>query len=132
MTSTPSGITLPFNCSTLCSTRSATPTAFSPGFFVLPFTLDRLPPGTNVYASIGLSQVNTSFAANAPDPHFSAEAWISSFTVYLTDGSESAPQTPDSPLFFLNSIFIQNCATITFELAVNRADAIAQITVFEL
>src|SRR5437763_9656181 len=61
----------------------------APGFFLQRFTLDPLPQGTNVYANISLSFVDTLFAANDPDPKFSVEAFVESWTFYQSDGTES-------------------------------------------
>ena len=52
----------------------------APGFFVIRFTLDPLPLGTNVYANISLSDVNTLFARNDPDPKFASTAFVESWT----------------------------------------------------
>jgi hypothetical protein len=46
----------------------------APDYFFVAFDLDPLPPGTNAYANISLSEVGP-FPGN-PDPKFSADAWI--------------------------------------------------------
>lgn len=99
----------------------------APGFFFLEDTVGPFPLGTNVYASIALSQVNTLFSGNDPDPTFAVEGFVISWTFYNPDGTESAPQGGVS--FTQNAIAIQNCATITFALAGERVAAIAQINV---
>jgi hypothetical protein len=99
-------------------------------FFVQRSTLDPFPPGTNVYANISLSSVNTLFASNAPDPKFAAIAFVESWTVYNPDGTQSQPQAGMG--FNQNAIFIENCATITFVLFGERVAALAQIDVFTL
>jgi hypothetical protein len=100
----------------------------APGFFivrdVLPFA-----PGTNVYASISLSEVNTEFAANDPNPKFSTTAFVESWTFYNPDGSESEPQLGG---FTQNAVEVENCATIKFTLVGDRVAAIAQINIFTL
>lgn len=91
------------------------------------FTLPALPQGTNVYANISLSQVNTLFEGNSPDPTFTANAFIDSWTVYNPDGTQSSPQSGNG--FVQNAVELENCATITFILFVERAWAIAQINI---
>jgi len=101
----------------------------APIFFFQEFTLDPLPPGTNVYASISLSDVNTLFAGNTPDPTFVATAYIESWTFYQPDGTESDPQTGNL-LFNQNAVWVENCARIKFALFRERVVASAQINVF--
>ena len=99
----------------------------SPGFFVLDFD-ERFRPGTNVYASISLSQVNTLFFRNADDPKFAATAFIEGWTVYEADGSESPLLGPGID-FTQNAVAVDNCASIRFALAGERVTAIAQINI---
>jgi hypothetical protein len=94
-------------------------------FFLLEDKLT-FPPGTNVYANISLSQVNTSFADN---PKFNAEAFISSWTFFQADGTESAPQGGIGK-FTNSAIRMDDCASIVFTLAGTGVTAIAQINVF--
>jgi hypothetical protein len=105
----------------------------APSFHQILFTLPRLPPGTNVYASISLSEVNTRFDSNDTDPKFAVNAQVSSFTFYNPDGTESTPQTTPQtgpPTTLKNAISVENCATITFVLSGSRVAAFAQISVF--
>jgi hypothetical protein len=105
----------------------------APGFFVQRFTLDPLPPGTNVYANVSLSDINTLFYRNDPDPKFAATAFVDSWTVYEPDGTQSAPQQgPLRANFNQNAIWVENCATITFALIGWRAEATAQINILTL
>lgn len=97
--------------------------------FLQTFTLDRLPPGTNVYATIALSEVNTRFFANSDNPKFAAVAVIASWTTYQPDGTES-PVRPGSSEFPQNAVSIENCARITFYLFGVHVAATAQINVF--
>jgi hypothetical protein len=97
-------------------------------FLVQEFTLDPLPPGTNVYANISLSDVNTLFEASDPDPKFAATAFIESWTFYKPDGSESAPEPGMG--FNQNAVAVENCARIKFALVGQRVAAIAQINIF--
>jgi len=101
----------------------------APGFFVVRDTLP-FPPGTNVYASISLSDVNTLFAANDPDPKFATTAFVESWTFYNPDGSESEPQVGMG--FSQNAVEVENCATIKFALVGDRVAATAQINIFTL
>ncbi|HYT77099.1 MAG TPA: hypothetical protein VEL79_20250 [Vicinamibacterales bacterium] len=89
-----------------------------------------LPPGTNVYATTSVSQINTLFFGNSPDPTFTATAFIWSWTVYEQDGSQSPPQSP--PDFFQNAVRINNCATVTFAVFVERAWTYALLNVFSV
>jgi hypothetical protein len=96
------------------------------------FTLNPFPPpGRNVFATISLSTVN-SFPADVhgQPAAFMARAYIPNFQVYKLDGTVTSghPNVPNE--FEGNSVFIPNCRTITFELDVNNAFAIAQITLF--
>jgi len=99
----------------------------SPGsFFMLRFTAGPFPPGTNVYANIALSEVNTMFSGNDPDSKFAADANIVTWTFYEPNGTQSAPQVGDSSS---NAVAVDNCATITFMLSGARVAAKAQINV---
>ena len=99
----------------------------APGYFTQWFTLGRLPLGTNVYASISLSEVNTSFAHNNPNPKFVAQAYVASWTFYKPDGTESEPEQGIQGV--QNAIAVENCATIKFALIGEQVAAIAQINV---
>jgi hypothetical protein len=91
------------------------PTAGQPAF----------PPGTTVWATISLSQVE--FFPNDPRLQYGAQAFVKSWTVYKPDGTPSAPF---NGLETQNAVGIENCAGITFQLGVINATAIAQINVF--
>ncbi len=103
--------------------------AYSSYFFFEPLTL-QFPQGTTVHATIALSWVDTLFADNAPDPTFSAAGFIESWTVYLPDGTQSQPITGGD--FTQNAARVENCASITFWLAVERVAAMAQVNVYTL
>ena len=111
---------------------------FIQGFFInvvqpiegsLDFTTDPFPQGTNVWANISLSTVNTAFEGKLDDPTFAAIAWVNWWTTYNPDGGESAPQGGDLD-FQRNAVGIQNVARINFMVFAERAEAIAQINVF--
>jgi hypothetical protein len=85
--------------------------------------------GTNVFANISLSQINTLFEGKLPDPTFVAVAFVSWWTFYLPDGTESGPQNGSG--FEQNAVGIQNVARINFTLFAERTWAIAQINIFE-
>lgn len=93
------------------------------------FTISPFPPGTNVYASISLSEISTSFGGSDPDPKFSVVAKIISWSVYQPDGTESQPQ-PGGMEIIQNAVGVENCARITFMLAGDRVAASAQINIF--
>ena len=97
--------------------------------FLQEFTTDPFRPGTDVYASISLSEVNTLFEANDRNPKFAVSAWIVSWTFYRPDGTQSPPQ-PGGPLFTQNAVAVDNCARITFALGGRRVAATAQINIF--
>ena len=97
--------------------------------FLQTFTLDRLPPRTDVYATIALSEVNTGFFANSDNPKFVATAVIDSWTTYQPDGTESPVQRGSSQ-FPQNAVWVENCARITFYLFGVHVAASAQINVF--
>ena len=92
-------------------------------------TAGPFPPGTNVYATISLSFIDTLFSGNSPDSTFVAAAQISWFTTYLPAGSESDRQ--DLP-FGQSTAVIQNVARINFQLSVQRAFAFAHMNVFSI
>jgi hypothetical protein len=87
------------------------------------------PQGTNVYATISVSFINTLFSGNAPDPTFATTAQISWFTTYLPDGTESSPQALP---FGQSTAVIENVARINFQLFVQRAWAFAHMNVFAI
>jgi hypothetical protein len=96
-------------------------------WFPISFTTDPFPPGTNVWASISLSQAGTQFASTALEPTFSV-AYVWAWSTYNPDGSESPEQVGKG--FTQNSVGVANCARITFVLAAGKAFATAQINVF--
>jgi hypothetical protein len=101
----------------------------APGFHVVRVTSDPLPQGTNVLTTVSLSQVNTVFSGNPPDPKFVITAWIEAWTTYTSAGTESALQRGQ---FGDNVRFINNCARITYALAGERVAGRAQMTIFML
>ncbi|MBB5508905.1 hypothetical protein [Paraburkholderia atlantica] len=110
---------------------------FPQGFYIslvapidgsLEFTTDPFDPGTNVFASISLNQIDTLFEGKFPDSTFTATSYIGWWTFYLPDGTESPQQ--DGSGFTQNSALLQNVARINFVLFAQRAWAIAQISIF--
>lgn len=93
-------------------------------------TTPLLPQGTKVYATAGSSMINTLFSGNSPDPTFTATAFIWEWTTYEQDGSQSAAQQPSD--FFTPAVVIDNCATVTFAVFVERAWTYALLNVFSL
>ena len=92
-------------------------------------TLDPLPRGTDVTATIALSQVRTVFAQNGSDPKFAVDAYITGWTVYNPDGTES-DWLPGTVTFTRNGVSVKNCARMTFVLLGTQVAAIAQVNVF--
>ncbi len=92
------------------------------------FTVDQIPPGTSVWATIALSYFSegVSFDQNTVG---AAGALVRSWDVFNPGGSVSTIENTD---FAGNSEFIANCASVTFELSVNFARAYAQATVFSV
>ena len=113
--------------------------AFVQGFFIdviapiegmIEFTTDPFPPGTNVFASISLSHLDTLFEGNLPIPTYAATAFVNWWTTYLPDGSESGQQSGSG--FPQNAAGVQNVARISFTLFAERVWAIAQINILSL
>ena len=92
------------------------------------FDLGPLPPGTDVYATISLSHLNTTFSSKSDESTFAATAYVESWTVYNPDGTESA-RAPELH-FAQNAVAVFNCARIKFVLAGKAVAAVAQINAF--
>ncbi len=92
------------------------------------YLVDDLPPGANVLATIALSYFTegVSYDQGAVG---AAGAVIRQYQTRNPDGSVTEHDNTD---FALNSVFVENCASLTFELAVNFARAYAQASVFLL
>ncbi len=88
-------------------------------------TVSNIPRGTNVFASIALSY----FTQGVGNPPGAGGCAITAWQVFNADGSTSTFTNTD---FALNSLFVDNCASITFEVGVNDARAYAIGTVFAL
>ena len=100
----------------------------APTEFLQTATVGPYPPGSHIYATISLSEVDTLFSSNEPPPTFTMMAFVDSWTVYEPDGSQSGPLGGGQP--FPNAIWIENCATITFWLFAERAAGTAQVNVY--
>jgi hypothetical protein len=90
-------------------------------------TVAQIPVGTNVVATISLSYITFGTTQDTPG---AVGAAIRSWEVFNADGSTTS--VVPSPDFKNNSVFIENCASVTFELAGNLAMAYAQATLFTL
>jgi hypothetical protein len=101
---------------------------FQPFAGSLDYTTDFFPPGTDVFANISLSMVDT-LNRNLPDSTFVAVAYVRWWTSYLPDGTEG-PQQGEIANFAQNAIGVQNVARINFELFVESALAVAQINIY--
>jgi hypothetical protein len=88
------------------------------------FTSDNFAPGINVYASTALSVARP----DSENVVFRTFAFISAWGVYGASG-EIVPVDPGIDLF-RNSVFIDNCANITFGVFTAGGWGSAQITVF--
>jgi hypothetical protein len=97
-------------------------------FVGIDFTSDPFPPGTNVYANITLNELNTYFYADSTNPKFSATGYITYWTYYREDGTESEPQQPRG--LTQNAIAINNCARINFALEGIGVVTTAQVNIF--
>jgi hypothetical protein len=93
-------------------------------------TIGDLPRGTAVWACIALSMVtdgvdldNNTLAVGA------AGTLVSSWEVYKSDGTTQAFNNTDQAN---NGVLIYDCASVTFQLTVNWAEAYAQATLFSL
>jgi hypothetical protein len=102
----------------------------APSFFVLDFD-ERFAPGTNVYANISLSDVNTLFFRNAPDPKFAVEAFIGGWTFFQADGQES-PLQGQGVNFTQNAVQVKQLRQYQVCVSGERVSAIAQINIFIL
>jgi hypothetical protein len=88
-------------------------------------TIDQIPVGTNVLATISLSYITFGTTQGLPG---AVGAAIQSWEVFNSDGSiTTVKPTPD---FKNNSEIIDNCASVTFVLAGNLVMAYAQATLF--
>jgi hypothetical protein len=100
----------------------------TPASFVIEFTSDPFPPGTNVYANISLSDANNYFEDASISPRFVATGYIEWWTVYQADGTESAPYLGMG--FNQNAVAVNNCVRIRFALVGFRVSATAQVNIF--
>ncbi len=96
------------------------------------YTTEPLAPGTNIYANVSLSWVDTltTLGLGSPNATFSAAAFIQSWTFYQPNGSQSPQQYGNG--LNQNAVFVNNCATITFAVIVAQAVGMAQANVFTL
>jgi hypothetical protein len=97
-------------------------------------TVDNLPRGVTIVARIALSgygeNVLLDYSLTGDSLTVGAAgALISSWEVYNPDGTTQTFNSTDQAN---NSRWIDNCASITFQLTVNWAVAYAQATVFSL
>jgi len=102
---------------------------YQPFSGLLDYTTDFFPPGTDVFANISLSMVDTE-PENMPGPTFAAVGYVRWWTSYLPDGTEG-PQQGEVANFAQNAVGVKNVARINFELFVESAFAVAQINIYE-
>ena len=93
-------------------------------------TTGNFPPGTNVYVSAALSHVRAFDQAVSEGRGCNEFAFILDWMVYGEDGEmhPGQPPSPDDP--YVNSVYIDNCANITFGVFSGGGEGEAQITVF--
>jgi hypothetical protein len=87
------------------------------------YTTETFPQGVNVFASTAISNLYSRDPAKPLRGH----AFISSWSVYGADG-QIVPVSPANP--FLNSVFIDDCANITFAAGAGGGYCNTQVTVF--
>ena len=98
----------------------------SPSFGL--YTSDNFPPGTNVYASTALAHVLQDDNAVRNGFGVVSSAFIYQWSVYGADGQIHPVDPPADP--FLNAIFVDNCANITFAAFAGSGRAGTLATVF--
>jgi len=90
-------------------------------------TLDGIPPNTNIYATTSVSSFS-----QAVDLQTGVAGTVGSvvrrWEIFNPDGSISQIEPEPDPAN--NSQLIENCASVTFELAVTNAVAWSQISLF--
>jgi hypothetical protein len=96
----------------------------SPAGSVGSYTTENFPPGLKVCVNTALSVAQ----ADSENVAFRAFAFIWSWKVYGAGGVIHPVPSPNDP--FLNSVFIDNCASITFGMLVAGGLGHAQITAF--
>jgi len=92
------------------------------------YTIGAYPPGTNVYACTGLSQVRQDDNAVTRGIGVKAHAFIQQWSVYSF--GEIRPVFPSMLDPYLSAVFIDNCYNITFAAYVGFGIAGALATVF--
>jgi hypothetical protein len=92
------------------------------------YTTDNFPQGTNVYVSTAISNSRANDNAVAQGRGLTGHAFIYQWSVYGADGQINPVDSPANP--FLNAIFIDNCANITFAAFAGGGYCGTQVTVF--
>ncbi len=90
--------------------------------------VDGIPKGTNVFATIALSAVSVG-VSNASSMVGSIGCIIRSWQTFNANGSVN---TFNNTALSGNSVYIVNCASVTFELTVDYANAYAMGMVYTL
>jgi hypothetical protein len=103
------------------------PAAGSTGFY----TTGLFPRGVNVFVNAALSHVRTNPRAVVSGFECNQFAFIDSWSVYGTDGS-ILPGTGSLHNPFQSSVYINNCANITFGVLASGAEGAGQFTIFSL
>jgi hypothetical protein len=90
------------------------------------YTIGGIPPNTNVFATISVSSFSQGFTSSGGG---SVATVIRRWEVFNADGSVT-PVDP-GPQLSNNAVFINDCASVTFELDVNDAEGWALANVFQ-
>ena len=93
------------------------------------FTVEGIPPNTNVYATTALTSFEQGIAFEGFHGGWAATGIIR-WDVFNPDGSIATVQPTDPPDLSQNFEYIDNCASITFELAVFQGNACSRCDVF--
>lgn len=91
-------------------------------------TTGNFPQGTNVYVSTAISNVLHHDNAVAQNRGVNLGAFIYEWSVYGAGGQIQPVPSPANP--FLNSVYIDNCANITFAAFAGRGRCGTHVTIF--
>ena len=92
-------------------------------------TISDIPPNTNIFASVSISALTQGVNLQTGVAGYAAAA-VRRWEVFNPDGSVSSVD-PGPNNVWLNSNFIPNCASVTWEVSTVFAEAWAQISVFD-
>jgi hypothetical protein len=96
-------------------------------------TIDQIPPNHNVYATCALTSVSQAVAidSNRNETPGQISVGIKRWAVFNKDGGVDTIEPEASPEGWrINNSFIENCASVTFQLATSGAAGIASAAVY--